>query len=357
MTINGDRLVLVQQLVKRLYSKPFNENLVIETADLMCRLLDSHYFAAMLLANGTMAHPLIISNNPPEFIPVYLSVLKEDFLLSSMVETHEKTVLRRMNGYNSHDHQAFITTVQKARPISDVVYSAMTVNDSFVGYCALAREGADNVFYSDDDLALFQFVSSFIDDAFNRSLVPPPMEDDVAWLDFQGNILQCGRGVRAALDGLADGNYIPGVKSCRRSMYSVMYGRYRRFLTGPMKPGMERFTIYADSGRRYAFSFGLGESNDLGLRYPGIPFASVRVREIFPEEIPAPDPHTLDHKASRYGLTPREYEVLAALYKGYSNRQIAVSLGVEESTVKRHVFNIFEKTGFNSRVELVLGLG
>lgn len=357
MTINGDRLVLAQRLVRRLYSKPFNDVTILETADLMCRLLDSHYFAVMLIAKDSMVHPLFISNNPPEFIPVYLSVLQEDFLLNSMVETHEKTVLRRMNGYNSHGHQTFINTVQNARPISDVVYSAITVNDYFVGYCALAREGADNAFYSDDELELFKFVSSFIDDAFNRSLVPPPMEDDVAWLDFQGNILQCGRGMRAALGDASGENRVLGVKSFRHSPYSALYGRYRRFLSGPMAPGMDRFMIDSDSGRRYLFAFSLVESNARGLQYPGIPFASVRVREICPAEIPATDPLSLAQKAARYMLTPRECEVVAAIYKGYSNKQIAVSLGVGESTVKRHVFNIFEKTGFNSRVELVLGFG
>jgi len=38
------------------------------------------------------------------------------------------------------------------------------------------------------------------------------------------------------------------------------------------------------------------------------------------------------------------------------NKEIAQELGVDESTIKRHTHNIFEKTGFHSRVELVLGL-
>jgi DNA-binding NarL/FixJ family response regulator len=55
-------------------------------------------------------------------------------------------------------------------------------------------------------------------------------------------------------------------------------------------------------------------------------------------------------------FTARELEVLDGIYAGKSNKEIAAELGVDESTVKRHSHNIYEKTGYRSRVELVLGL-
>lgn len=53
-------------------------------------------------------------------------------------------------------------------------------------------------------------------------------------------------------------------------------------------------------------------------------------------------------------LTPRELEVVSCIVKGCSNRDIARQFQLSEETVKRHLSNIFEKTGVSTRLELAL---
>ena len=48
-------------------------------------------------------------------------------------------------------------------------------------------------------------------------------------------------------------------------------------------------------------------------------------------------------------LSPREYEVLEYIARGARNRQIASELSISEFTVKRHVQNILDKLGVDSR--------
>ena len=55
-----------------------------------------------------------------------------------------------------------------------------------------------------------------------------------------------------------------------------------------------------------------------------------------------------------YGLTPRELEVVGAIVEGCSNRDIAKQFGLSEETVKRHLSNVFDKTGVSTRLELAL---
>jgi DNA-binding NarL/FixJ family response regulator len=55
-----------------------------------------------------------------------------------------------------------------------------------------------------------------------------------------------------------------------------------------------------------------------------------------------------------FGLTPRELEVVRCIVEGCSNKDVARQFGISEETVKRHLSNIFDKTGVSTRLELAL---
>ena len=57
--------------------------------------------------------------------------------------------------------------------------------------------------------------------------------------------------------------------------------------------------------------------------------------------------------ASETVLTARETEVLQLVARGNSNKQIAVALGIGESTVKTHLLRVFEKLGVADRTRAV----
>lgn len=53
----------------------------------------------------------------------------------------------------------------------------------------------------------------------------------------------------------------------------------------------------------------------------------------------------------RAALSPRETDVLKYLAQGLSNKDIAVTMRLSPSTVKRHVENILRKLRLKNRVE------
>jgi two-component system nitrate/nitrite response regulator NarL len=59
-------------------------------------------------------------------------------------------------------------------------------------------------------------------------------------------------------------------------------------------------------------------------------------------------------RQKKFGLTPRELEIVAAVVAGYSNKEIAEYFKISEDTVKHHLSNIFDKLGVSTRLELAL---
>lgn len=69
---------------------------------------------------------------------------------------------------------------------------------------------------------------------------------------------------------------------------------------------------------------------------------------------PAKPPAVSFGRIRRSDLTDRELDVLRELTGSLTNDEIAEKLHISANTVKRHLQNIMEKTGFDSRLELAM---
>lgn len=64
-------------------------------------------------------------------------------------------------------------------------------------------------------------------------------------------------------------------------------------------------------------------------------------------------PRVNQKKIAQLGLSHREYEVLLEISKGLSNKEIADTLFISESTVKTHVSNILVKLDAKRRTQAI----
>jgi DNA-binding CsgD family transcriptional regulator len=72
-------------------------------------------------------------------------------------------------------------------------------------------------------------------------------------------------------------------------------------------------------------------------------------------EIIAEDSSNLyNYRKNKFGLSPREFEVLVLIAGGYSYQEIADQLCVSLSTIKTHAANIFSKMDVQRRTQAVM---
>jgi LuxR family transcriptional regulator, maltose regulon positive regulatory protein len=50
-------------------------------------------------------------------------------------------------------------------------------------------------------------------------------------------------------------------------------------------------------------------------------------------------------------ITPREIQILALMAQGITNKEIAKRLNISTETVKKHLKNIYQKTGSHNKIE------
>lgn len=60
-----------------------------------------------------------------------------------------------------------------------------------------------------------------------------------------------------------------------------------------------------------------------------------------------------DDTAARFALTNREREMITLIAQGLTNKEIAYELNISPATVRTHIYNLYQKTGVQSRIALI----
>ena len=65
------------------------------------------------------------------------------------------------------------------------------------------------------------------------------------------------------------------------------------------------------------------------------------------------NPETLKILFEKHKISKREQEIVDLILQGKSNKEIEDSLFISLSTVKNHIYNVYQKLGVNSRSQLI----
>lgn len=97
-------------------------------------------------------------------------------------------------------------------------------------------------------------------------------------------------------------------------------------------------------------------NRDIFIALSGLTFIIIGfvLSRFFQKSKKASDDKVVDEKAlKKIGLSEREHEILGLMAKGQSNREIANTLFIAETTVKTHVSNVLMKLNAKRRTQAI----
>ncbi len=108
-----------------------------------------------------------------------------------------------------------------------------------------------------------------------------------------------------------------------------------------------------DFGRSYLFQLSLSAFLALAANIPGIFILRGTLQRAPSAGGLAPSADHWRRIVEHFGLSPREAEIAGLVLSGKSNRDIAAQIHISPETVKKHIYNIYQKTGVKNRLQLM----
>ncbi len=349
MILTEDKTKKIQNLIDKVYKENLNDNFLAENTSLICEILDSHYFATIIFPNKYSDQNVYSSNNPEEFNNVYSELMNKDILLDTLIEQNSIVQFTDVVKMDKPGKKEFFGELQMIRPVSDCIYAPIKNNGRICGLTAIARDGLDNKIYDSNDLEIFQFVSHFINEGFIRSLKLPTPAGNQAILDLNGKILSAGDSLKEIFVNIF------GVKSWEipfsgtPNSSDIFEKGYKKFTSNIIQPGSS-ILQFNFNNKYYILEFKNIKSSYYNSETSGVPCIEITLKENILKENTVLD---LEKAKLKYGFTTREIQIIDQIYKGAGNRDISILFNIKESTVKNHVWNIFNKAGVDSRTSLI----
>jgi DNA-binding CsgD family transcriptional regulator len=233
----------------------------------------------------------------------------------------------------------------EAHGIGDELRGSFLKDGNYWAAAGFLRDG-DRPWFTEDDVHLLRALSEPLAEGFRRALLAAAVSDDepleeapgVVIFDEQGHAESISPAAERWIAQLVEVPAPPAPEQSRPLQVVAARARALRAGQDPLELGA-RSRVQTRSGR-WLLLYGSRLSGGTGGRTAVI-IQPAAMHEVAPLV------------ALAYGLTERERQITRLCMKGQSTKQMAQTLAVSAHTIQDHLKSIFEKTGVQSRGELV----
>lgn len=367
MVIPEQKEDLTKQFIQEIYTHPLDEQTILDLTPLINQMFDSHYFTILIFPNMYEKKRKYISTNSSSYSRLYCSLHHDDLLLQNLVNGNKISIAYSVTREQCSHSEEFIIEMFRNRPVSDICYVPLNVNGYLAGFICISRAGTNSRFirilnipkldafnkpFSENEVRLFSFIGGFINEGFKRTLQMTVTEDRSAYFNMYGQIVAAGQHIEIVLKEVF-GKRMWNMPFKSGSPHGENFkNKFQKFLAGPQGPGCGEFCL-TQFGRTHRFIFSYLQRQSIRPYFPDEPQVKLTLLPGGRAAESVRNESVVKKLTEFYGLTLRELDVVDNMYRGMSNKEISETMRITEGTVKRHISNIFAKTGVKSRVQYI----
>ncbi len=316
-------------------------------------LLQDDFHAALVFPNSFTTDIQSINNNPEDFNDFYFKhMMDKDSVLNALMENPGR--ISYLRDQEDQQHLAeFLNECHRIRPTGDYCYIPILYHKQLIGMVGhTLPEGEDRKF-GERETQLLQLILP----ALNAGIVSHTMQEKVRILSeySMGNAEDKLGFLYIYEDGETEvpinGNIVlleEIFQFKKQNRQKLLKHPVINYLVKSLKNSNSPVICWTEKYGNKTFIFRILNKSG-SFRFGKELFALITIEE-------QKGVYSFDKFQKEYYLTPRELEISQYIIRGVRNREIAESLFISEATVKRHLSNIFEKTGSQNRTQLVLQL-
>lgn len=340
---------LVKPFVNTMQNRPVEETLHFHL-ELYRDIFELEFLGVILFNPFNKSQNIVIENNPVDYNQLYFQELaKYDYLADAMIKKMNPVML---NNYSitTPDEKFYYHESQKSRPFGDACYVPILYDNTFTGFFGLVKSHGSRDF-TIKDFSILNRISKY----FNNSLKHTITENYRQSISHNtGNDIYLGHlfintekevitGMTYEVFSLIR-HFFPQNTTTRESIQleSITDRNFYLFLKNSLpsfsfKNDCLDCTIYKDN-------FYTDNSQVVHNFITGY---SVYLTSLINRD------SLLDIRVQDFLFTDREKAIVQCILSGFSNSDISVKLGISPETVKKHLYNVFQKAGVRSRTQLV----
>jgi len=293
---------------------------------------------------------IYISNNPPDFNEEYLNLQDKDFLLHHLTSNAKSAHFNKLMQLDLVGQKEMLS-LQRLRPVSDCCYVPIKYNNRLYGFIGIAREGLNNKTFDENELKVIQFVASFLEEGLQRSLAPPEVENNQLFMNNKGEVLKAGTSSQELFEKIFGKVHWNSPLKSKTKFTEDFLNSWQNFTSDIMLPGSSK-VIIKTGDQSYILELSYIDDDLSDHMNSDDPLIKLTINPLDRDDLKLDYPDFIQ----KFNFSQREQQVIECIFRGATNDQIAWELKISQSTVKKHIWNIFNKAGVDNRTSLIFSL-
>ncbi|MBN2625107.1 MAG: helix-turn-helix transcriptional regulator [Spirochaetales bacterium] len=345
--------ILINEIFQSIANNNTVEGFLADFMKISHSLLQSETYGCFIFNNGFTERTLSVDNNPSDYSKAYFNGLIDlDMLFSNVISERNNFPNYQQLVYSQPDAQIFFNESNKIKKHGDYCYRPLRFRGQIIGFYGYVLPEKGKNTFSTKDLSIMNMIEPCVYNGISQSLMKEKMQmlDQVKGLPnktgifflYPEGMIDIPKNTNWEI--ICDALKMENVNSLSIRNHPIMNSIIDSYKKTPNSPSF-CCQLVGRSQTNYTVRIMTNPNSKMQSNDSFIYMISIEKDSSI---------YSYNSFSHNNQLTVREQDIMKSIIRGLSNREISEYFGIAESTVKRHISHIFEKTECKNRTQLIL---